>query len=624
MARQVRQSFLALFIVAFALPTFAQTPAKPKRTPRTATADADPLVEVRRNAAITLVTSLADEARNFRDQTLRARVQARAADALWETDAERARALFRRAWEAAEAADVENARRTEDERRAIQASRGSSASRSLPSARPEVLRLAARRDRQLGEEFLAKMEEARKQEASATNQPAATPAVFNPDEPPANVEQRMSLARQLLEEGNVESAMQIGDTGLYPVNVFGMNFLDKLREKNAAAADQRYTALLSRVALDPASDANTVSLLSSYVFTPYLYLTFSRNGGGHTRRWRDDNSPPADLPAQLRAAFLQTAATVLLRPTPPPEQDKTSAGRKGKHSVIARLAPLFEQHAPDKAPALRAQLAALQPDAREDDRHVDESALTRGLVPEDPNRDRVQESLDRLNRAKTAEERDQIYVQAAMAAAEQKDARAREFVDKIEDLDVRRQMRAFMDFRAVSSAIRDKNAEDALRFARSGELSSVQRTWGMTEAARLLGKAEAGRAIEILEEATTEARRIDPASPDRTRALLSIVTQLFELDRARAWDAMAEVVKSANAVSAFTGEDGGLTVRVKFKEGAMTMNFNIESFDLGGIFTALARDDFNRAVELARSFTAESPRATATLAVARTVLDKKR
>jgi hypothetical protein len=146
----------------------------------------------------------------------------------------------------------------------------------------------------------------------------------------------------------------------------------------------------------------------------------------------------------------------------------------------------------------------------------------------------------------------------------------------------------------------------------------------MTEAARLLGKAEAGRAIEILEEATAEAKRIDAASPDRARALISIVTQLFELDRPRAWDAMAEVVKSANTVNTFTGEDGGLTVRVKFKQGAMTMNFNVESFDLTGIFTALARDDFNRAVELAKIFQAESPRATATLAVARTVLEKKK
>jgi hypothetical protein len=52
-------------------------------------------------------------------------------------------------------------------------------------------------------------------------------------------------------------------------------------------------------------------------------------------------------------------------------------------------------------------------------------------------------------------------------------------------------------------------------------------------------------------------------------------------------------------------------------------NSTIESFDLTGLFTALAEDDFNRAADLPKGFTGESPRAVAMLAVARTVLSKK-
>ena len=44
-------------------------------------------------------------------------------------------------------------------------------------------------------------------------------------------------------------------------------------------------------------------------------------------------------------------------------------------------------------------------------------------------------------------------------------------------------------------------------------------------------------------------------------------------------------------------------------------------FDLTGIFQTLARDDMNRAVALAQTFTNEAPRAVATLAIARAVLD---
>ncbi|HET9477983.1 MAG TPA: hypothetical protein VFO72_01475, partial [Pyrinomonadaceae bacterium] len=64
----------------------------------------------RRVRARALLVSLSTDARQFHDQTLRARSLARIADALWRVDAEQARLLFRKAWDAAEVADQENAR----------------------------------------------------------------------------------------------------------------------------------------------------------------------------------------------------------------------------------------------------------------------------------------------------------------------------------------------------------------------------------------------------------------------------------------------------------------------------------------------------------------------------------
>jgi hypothetical protein len=88
---------LSLCFLLFASSAFAQ----PKKS-KTNNEEADAEAAQQRTVAISLVTSLADEARSFKDQTRRARVQARAADVLWDTDPERARELFRRAWEAAE------------------------------------------------------------------------------------------------------------------------------------------------------------------------------------------------------------------------------------------------------------------------------------------------------------------------------------------------------------------------------------------------------------------------------------------------------------------------------------------------------------------------------------------
>jgi hypothetical protein len=631
MARPARLLALALCASALAPAAGAQQPPPQAKKPaaKKTTAEADPMAEIRRTTAVSLLNTLADEARTFRDPSVGARVQARAADALWGTDEERARTLFRRAWEAAEAADRENERLTDAERRERAAARGSTASRNIPSMRREVLGLAAKRDRALGEEFLAKLDEARKQDDPETLGGAApvvqTPEQrINPDNPPPAMAQRLSLAQQLLDAGDAERAMQFADPALYPVNTFGMNVLNGLRGKDAPGADRRFLSLVSRAASDPLADANTVSLLASYVFTPFLYVTVRPDGNSHTRRWRPDNSPPADLDPKLREAYLRAAAQILLRPLPPAEQDRSSSGRIGAYVITTRLLPLFDRFAPDESAALRARQSALIADTPEQNRRPDDSLLTRGIVPEDPNRDKVQDILDRLDRATSTNERDVLYFQAAVNALDRDPERARSLADKIEDIDTRKQLIAYMAFQRVEDAVREKKAEDALRLAHGDELTTVQRAWGLTEAARLLSKTQPGRAAEALDEAAAAARRIDEKTPDRVRALVAVATQMVGLNPAAAWDLMSEVVKSANALSEFSGEDGEITVRVEFKSGgAMTQNINVESFDLTGVFAALARENFDRAAGLARTLKGDSPRAVATLAVARTALDKR-
>lgn len=614
-------------LATFSVMANAQTPAaKTKKPARSAAArEAESLQQARRTMAVSLLTSLTEEARGFKNLMLRARVQSRAADALWGTDHEAAKALFRRAWDSAESADEDNARRTEEEMRALNVARGFAPNRRPPSMRREVLRLAAKHDRELGEEFLVKLDEARQRDlANANNARAELPAPtrINPDEPPQAMAQRLNLARQLLEDGDIERAMQFADPALYPVNTLGMNILDMLHEKNPTLADQRYLSLLARVVNDSLSDANTISLLSAYVFTPYLYITVRPDGNSHTRRWGNNNAPPANIPLAVRAAFFQTAASVLLGPIAEP--DLSSSGRLGSYVVVARMLQLFERHGIDQAPALRARLAILANDAPERMRQGDDSIFTRGLVPEEPNKDRVQEALDRLPNAKTSEERDRVYFRAALAAKDKDLDQARGLAEKIEDGDMRKQLVTYIIFDALRSALKEKKPDEALRLARSPELTNVQRAYGLTEAAALLGKTEPVRAAEVFDLATAEARRIEQSSPERVRALVAVVTHLQKVDSARAWGMMSEVVRVANSQSEFSGEDGELTVRVELKGGgAMTTNFNIDSFDLTGLFTALALEDFNRAVDLPKNFTGEWPRSVAILAVARSVLDKK-
>src|SRR6266536_4003702 len=77
--------------------------------------EAERIIKDRRAQAQSMLISLAADAGRFNDQKLRARTLARIADALWDTDAERGRTLFRRAWDAAETADKESQQLQQEE-----------------------------------------------------------------------------------------------------------------------------------------------------------------------------------------------------------------------------------------------------------------------------------------------------------------------------------------------------------------------------------------------------------------------------------------------------------------------------------------------------------------------------
>jgi tetratricopeptide (TPR) repeat protein len=621
------------------MPAFinAQTPAG-KTAPQKATKDEkagtktarerpDPLASQRQATAIALATNLAEEARSYHDEQLRARVQVRAADALWETNAEQARALFRRAWEAADTADREANRLFEEKRRAAAENGGGWVGSGPPNLRGEVLRLAARRDRALGEEFLAKLSEANDKEnqnltANADNANAPAQPTLDPESAPPMVAQRLRLARSFLEEGDVERALQFADKALDVVTTRGINFLSALREKDQAAADKRFAAMFQRAAADPSSDAAAVSVMSSYAFTPFLTLVVRSDGRNHTSQESERITAP-NMSPELRAAFMRAAAQILLRPVPTPDQDRTVAGRGGLYFTIARMLPLFDQYASDLSPELRAQMGSLATDAPERFRNGTDKMLTRGLVPEESQRDEGQEALENADRAATPADRDLSFARAAMVAARKGDITARDLVDKIQDTEMRKSARTYVDFTLVGRALERKDAQEALRLARTGELPSIHRVWALTEVSQLVKKTDAKSAGEILDEAANEARRIGGTDPDRTRGLFGVATRMYEIDRGRAWEVVSEAVKSANSATGFTGSDAEIVSRFQTTRGTSTSNFNVESFDLNGIFGLMAKDDLFRAVELAKSFTGEAPRATATLAIIRAVLDKK-
>lgn len=620
MFRRLSPLLIALSLCVVPSLAFSSFPPQQKRTkpdkPKPEEADAD--AAQRRAVAISLVTTLADEARAFKDQTRRARVQARAGDVLWDTDPDRARELFRRAWEAAEIVDTESAKHRAEELKRMEGGGGPIVIRGGPDLRSEVLRLVAKRDRKLGEEFLKALDEAAEKE----REDAAADLRRNSPVGQLGASKRLQLARRLVEDGEVERALEFAGPALDRVSLDSIFFLSSLREKNAKLADAAFATLLARVARDPLSDANTVSGLSSYLLTPFLYVTFEPSGGSNQSRQRGPTPAPAVDPA-LRNDFLKVGFQILMQPLAAPDQDRTTSGQTGKYLIIKRLLPIFEQYAADLAAGLRIQMTALASYVPNSFQQGENRAVTTGIQPESTEGDPFQRMQERLDRASNAEERDAIYADYAIALTEKGDPRARDLVDKIENTELRKNVKAYTDFQLAQLAIRNKDVAEAARLAKTGELTSIQKVWAFTSAAKLVVASERSRAADLLEEALAESRRISGSDPDRARALTAVAAGLAYIDSVRAWETLAEVVKAANSAEAFTGEDSRISSRLQTRSMTVMTNSTAEDFDLLAVFRQLARADLLRAIQLAKTFTGEAPRAVATLAIARSVLERR-
>ena len=596
----------------------AITLAQPKK-PKSNNEEADAEAAQQRTIAISLVTGLADEARSFKDQTRRARVQARAADVLWDTDPERARELFRRAWEAAEIVDADAAKKRAEEMKRLQDGGEPVVVRGGPDLRSEVLRLVAKRDRKLGEEFLKALDDAAEKSRSELEADQRR----NNSGARIGASQRLQLARRLVEDGEIQRAIEFAAPVLDSVNVDSIFFLSALREKNAQLADNAYTALLARVARDPLSDANTVAGLSSYLFTPFLYVTFERDGGSNQNRQRGPTPAPTVDPT-LRNNFLKVAFQILMQPLPAPDQDRTTSGATGKYLIMKRLLPIFEQYAADLAPGLRTQMTALASYVPGQFQQGENRAVAVGIQPESSEGDPLQRMQERLDHAGKSEERDAIYADYAVSLTQDGDPRARDLVDKIENSELRKSVKAYTDFQLAQAAIRKKDVTEAMRLVKNGELTSIQKVWVLTSAAKVVTATERSRAADLLDEALAESRRISGSDPDRARALTAVAAGLEGIDLVRAWETLAEVVKAANSAESFTGEDSRISARLQTKFMVVMTNATAEDFDLLAVFRHLARADLLRSIQIAKTFTGEAPRAVATLAIARSVLEKQK
>jgi len=122
---------------------------------------------------------------------------------------------------------------------------------------------------------------------------------------------------------------------------------------------------------------------------------------------------------------------------------------------------------------------------------------------------------------------------------------------------------------------------------------------------------------------TRDSRRTLTYAQWNSRAC-KLANALLALDRAKSWETVYEAVKAANAAESFTGEDGAIRTILQTKNSSSVRSSSSGEFNVAGIFGELAKEDYNKTVEVIRGFQREAPRASATIAIARAVLDDKK
>jgi len=110
---------------------------------------------------------------------------------------------------------------------------------------------------------------------------------------------------------------------------------------------------------------------------------------------------------------------------------------------------------------------------------------------------------------------------------------------------------------------------------------------------------------------------------ERVQGLACVASHLYEIDRARTWSMIDEVVKSSNAAANVMTDDTKLTAQLQAKGVIAVEHVNVPAFNLLKLFELLAKDDFPRASSAAKDLKGEGPRATTNLAIARSVLDQR-
>jgi hypothetical protein len=550
---------------------------------------------------VALLEQLADQARTSANLGFAVRAQSQAARLLWAQEPDRARAIYQRAFQSLAPTASTKPQEGADNAEAARSNAVLSSSIEKRQLRAELLNQIAARDPELAEELARSLAESVENPKSGCGENASADCSSSTVNT-TRVEPR-ALATRSREDAErcellMSAALQVVDRDPQQAITFAQmsvalgissnlaRLLTLMRTVDPERADLLFSNAVARLEQSSPVDLADVRTLGSYV------VSTVNSGSKHA------------LSKPLVLRFLNFAFNQIAANEPLLQRETNREDSPALYFVGRQLTDLFGRYLPYRLNQLHSYLRD-QNEGGYYDEVIDPGAL-KVSAPGDIAREAI-EAIDPA-------ERDSLFARAALAWLAQADVKAAQTTAlKIADASTRDRVLA----QIVRRYSHDKQIDDALPLTRriTDETARVELLALLSSAAR--ASKDKVRAAELLDEAATCSLKAQPTL-ERARSLVMIASSFAAFDTLRSFELLQSAVKAINDLVKQQQEESkdekpGSAPRQKSPSTFTLDELYAASFD--STLTALAKADFDGALELARQLPGEEASVIAQLAV---------
>lgn len=546
---------------------------------------------------VSLLEQLADQARASSNLVFAVRAQSQAAKLLWAQEPDRARAIYRRAFQSLAPAPASKTRDNTETTGSKQPATLSPSLAEKQQLRGELLNQIAARDPALAEDLARGLVEP----GESTRSECGDDSIFDCNS--ASAPRSQAGVAPSGSKGDAErcellmsAALQVVDRDPQQALTFAQmsvalgissnleRLLTLMRAVDAERADLLFSNAVARLERSSTVDLADVRTLGSYVVSVV----------------NSESKRPLSKPLVLRFlnfAFSQIAADDLAA------QRVTGRDSAARYFIGRQLTDLFGRYLPYRLDQLRPYVSD-QGEAGYYDEVVDPSP-SKVTAPRDIAREAIE--------ATDPGDRDALFARAALAWLTQGEFKEAQTTSlKISDSTTRdRVLSQIVRRRAYESQI-----DDLLPLTRriTNETARIELLALLSNAAR--GSKDNLRAAELLDEAASCTLKT-PSTLERVRSLVMIANGFSTFDKARSFEILQAAVKTINDLVRHTDQskdEGASEKRQKPAAPAFTLD-ELEAANFDSTLASLAKADFDGALELARQLPGEEASVIAQLAV---------